>query len=436
MLLVVLACAAACTSADDFIVNDHGHDYETRTLALFPTLAVRSTGTDFLAAWVGDSVPDNLVQSVVTAQRTASATGVPIDATDVPVSGVEALYQQVRAAYSPAHDEYLIVWVSYEQLAIFAARMNAATGAVSSAEQIGVAPPSAQLLVAYNSVDDEYLAVWGRTGRTSSVKAQRIDAATGLEVGPDDFTVPLELMPSGIAYNPTDDQYLMVQEYAPDQQIQIGVVYGVRVAGDGTIVDAAPVTLVPDGGVEVHGPVVSYAPELGRYLVVWSRGVRHCCLNSELRGQFLDHATLATIGTPGFPVDQIAAPGAPLTGAYAPQVTWDAGAAQFVVAFYGSDDTGGQPPGDDEGHVEEVFVQRVAGATGSAVCANAFRVSDRNPTTNVPDNRPEPGSPLALGVVPSTGQAVVLWRGSYTVVLPGFLDSDVYGDTFARGCTQ
>jgi hypothetical protein len=32
------------------------------------------------------------------------------------------------------------------------------------------------------------------------------------------------------------------------------------------------------------------------------------------------------------------------------------------------------------------------------------------------------------------GQGVVLWRGSYTVVLPGFLDYDVYGDTFPRGC--
>jgi len=435
MLVVVLCCAAGCTSADDFIVNDHGHDYETRTLALAPTLAMRTTGTDFLAAWVGDTVPDNLVQAVVTAQRTASASGLPIDATDVAVSGAEAGYQLVRASYSPVHDEYMVVWISSD-LSIFAARMSAATGAVSSPVQIGTAPASAGLLVAYNSVDDEYLAVWGRTGRTSVVKGQRIDAATGLAVGPDDFTIPLELMPSGIAFNPTDDQYLMVQEYAPDQQIQIGVVYGVRVAGDGTIVDAAPLTLVPDGGVEVHGPVVSYAPELGRYLLVWSRGVRHCCLGSELRGQFLDHATLATIGTPGFLVDQIAAPSTPFTGAYAPQVTWDAGAGQFVVAFFGSDATGGQPPGSDDGHVEEVFVQRVAGADGAIACPNAFRVSDRNATTNVPDNRPEPGSPLALGVAPSTGQGVVLWRGTYTVVLPGFLDSDVYGDSFPRGCSQ
>jgi hypothetical protein len=301
--------------------------------------------------------------------------------------------------------------------------------------EIGVVGSNDRLRVAYNSVDDEYLVVWGSySANSNTTKGQRIDAATGLEVGADDFPIPLGIGPSGLAYNPTDDQYLAVRELSPGQTLPVGVVYGARVAGDGTIVDASPVTLVSDGGIEVHAPAVAYAPELGRYLLVWSRGLQTCCEGSEVRGALLDHATLATIGA-AFEVDLIGAPGDTHTGAYEPQVAWDAGATQFVAAFFGSDDTAGDGT-NDAGHIDEVFAQRVAGDTGATVCSNAFRVSDRDPSTNLPANRPAWSRLLALGVVPSTGQSVVLWNGEYQVGPPGYNDSDVYGDLFPRGCAS
>ncbi len=422
--VALLAFTGAACTADDVILNDPGHDTNDQTVAFAPSLAVRTAASEFLAAWDGDPLADAVADREVRAQRTNAATGAAIDATDITLTSTADASHEVHVAYSAAHDEYLAVWSSQTGGGLFARRIDATTGALlgASAVQVGSTVPSNPFHIAYNSVDDEYLAVWRSAG---SVHGQRIDAATGLEVGADDFSIALAGAPTSLAYDSTSNEFLLVRVIASSG---FGQVRGYRITGDGSPVDAGEVELLADTGVEVRAPVVTFAPELDWYLLVWSRSDS----DPELYGRLMDHDTLAQVGPTSFQITEMGA-GYPTTAAFGPQVAWDAGALDFVIAFFGRD-------GTSLVQADEVFVQRVDGPTAALACPSPFRISDRNPL-GAPNYPPDSAYPLALGVVPSSGQVAVAW-GGYSATAPNpippppfLLEFDVYADVLVRGCT-
>ena len=106
-------------------------------------------------------------------------------------------------AYNTTNNEYLVVWegddntppLVDDEREIFGQRVNAATGAEVGANDFRISDmPATQIgfvpAVAYNSTNNEYLVVWRGEDTTSGeweVFGQRLNAATGAEVGANDF---------------------------------------------------------------------------------------------------------------------------------------------------------------------------------------------------------------------------------------------------------
>src|SRR5262245_10111378 len=138
-------------------------------------------------------------------------------------------------AYNPTNNEYLVVWEGNEnpagyEVEIHGQRLNAATGAEVGANDFRISDmgpdgdgrfSAIEAAVAYNSTDNEYLVVWGASDPTveeNEIFGQRLDAATGTEVGTNDFRIS-DMGPDGdpnfdgstpaVAYNPTNNEYLV-----------------------------------------------------------------------------------------------------------------------------------------------------------------------------------------------------------------------------------
>ncbi len=144
-------------------------------------------------------------------------------------------------AYNSADNEYLVVWSGDDNTAplvegeceIFGQRINAATGAEMGSDfRISDMGPDGDAgydayrpAVAYDSTDNKYLVVWHGDDNTAplvdgelEIFGQRINAATGAEVG-SDFRIS-DMGPDGdahydayrpaVAYDSKDKEYLVV----------------------------------------------------------------------------------------------------------------------------------------------------------------------------------------------------------------------------------
>ena len=146
-------------------------------------------------------------------------------------------------------------------------------------------------VVAYNPDDDEYLVVWA--GDTNAppfsddqwgIFGQRIDAATGAEVGPDDFAITgvidggagSNFFRPAVAYNPDQGEYLVT--WTGNTGLCCGQdyeVYARRVSAAGAPVGpSVQVSHMADENNEhtfdAFESAVAYNPLAGEYLVVWS----------------------------------------------------------------------------------------------------------------------------------------------------------------------
>ena len=215
-------------------------------------------------------------------------------------------------AYNSAAQQYLVVWTgaesntSTEPMRIYGQFIDAKTGLEIASNDflIGQTPGEAHAdrdayapALAYNSVDDEFLVAWvgaqpGTTFTESEVYAQRL-SADGSTVGsafqisqcgaPGDgladvgstFGAPLSL-----AYNPTDNQYLVVWrcDDVGDSNIVDGEfeITGQIVRGDGTLALADDLQISSTGGdngqnpqYDAEAPQVAWNSASQQYLVVW-----------------------------------------------------------------------------------------------------------------------------------------------------------------------
>jgi len=136
--------------ANDFRISDLGPDGDVNFDAFSPAIAYNSANNEYLVAWAGDDVVDEEFE--IFGQRIDAVTGAEIGANDFRISDM-----------GPDGD------VNF--------------GASDSA-------------IAYNSLDNEYLVVWEGGDDTAplvdnevEIFGQRIDAATGAEIGANDFRI-------------------------------------------------------------------------------------------------------------------------------------------------------------------------------------------------------------------------------------------------------
>jgi hypothetical protein len=397
------AASAAPIGANDFRISDMGPDGDTRFGAAFPAVASNGSTNEYLVVWMGDDDTAPLVEGEyeIFGQRLNTASGPPIGFDD---SRISFMGPEGDVAYNATNNEYLVVWAGNDWEEgifgpeIYGQRIDAATGALLGSEirisDLGLSSPlgfnAFEPAVAYNATNNEYLVVWSGEKYTArgvpgeyEIFGQRLDAATGAQVGANDFRLS-DMGPDGdtrfeagapaVAYNGADNEYLVVWsgDDTTDEEFEV---FGQRLdAATGAEVGANDFRISqfgPDGDTRfiVFEPAVAYNGVNNEYLVVW-HGDDFPAFDDQIYGQRLNAATGAEVGTNDFRISDMNPDGINTFGAAFPAVAYNGADNEYLVVWSGDDTT------DEE---FEVFGQRLNAATGAQVGANDFRISDMGP---------------------------------------------------------
>lgn len=309
------------------------------------------------------------------------------------------------AVHNPTNDEFFVVWASDDSVdneyEIYGRRLDSSTGEpLGDAVRISTMGPDGDPAyvasapsVAYNSGENEYLVVWMGEDDSGSlvngefeIYGQRIDAATGAEIGNDDFRIS-DMGPDGsssffasspdVAYNAADDEYLVVwtadDDTAPllDNEFEV---HGQRLdaktgaeLGDN---DFRISDMGPDGDT-AYGAVsarVAYDSVDSQYLVVWQGDDGPVDNQQAVYGQVVDAATGDEKGMNDFPISDL--------GQTQPRLAYNVRDNDYLVVFVGNN------PSNGLGTDVEILGQRIDAATGAEVGANDFRISDMGPISS------------------------------------------------------
>jgi hypothetical protein len=427
---------------NDFRISFMGSDGNPNFDALNSAVAYNSRNHEYLVVWQGDDFTDNEVE--VFGQRIDAATGAllggKIRLSDMGPNGDPnyGAFEPV-VAYNVVNNEYLVVWRGDDNTAplvegefeVFGQRLDAATGVEVGANDFRISDmgtdgdtrfPASEPAVAYNVVNNQYLVVWhgGDTNpQEIEIYGQRLDAATGIQVGDNDFRIS-DMGPDGniiyeafhpaVAYNPTNNEYLVVwrgdDDTAPLVNNEVEI-FGQRLnAATGKEVgdnDFRISDMGPDGNTDfgAFDPAVAYNGINNEYLVVWDGNDGTVLVVNEeyeIFGQRLDAATGKEVGLNDFRISDMGPEGNIKFEAFTPAVAYNGLNNEYVVVWTGDDTT------DNE---YEVFGQRLAAATGAEVGANDFRLSDMGPD----------GDTTYVGFAPAVAYNVV--NNEYLVVWHG-----------------
>ena len=427
---------------DDFRLSDMGADGDSALDAERPAVAYNSAENELLVVWQGTNTLDDLE---IWAQRVEGGSGIELGV-DFRIStmGNSPAFraEDAAVAYSSVRNEYLVVWEGDDntgglvdgEFEIFGQRINGATGAtigdrirISDMGTNGESRFDAENPdVAYNPTVDEYLVVWaGDDDRAPLVNGefeifgQRIDGATGAQIGSNDFRISQQ-GPGGdndydagdpaVAYNSVDDEYLVVWEgdspFGPlsDEEFEI---WGQRLEGSNASLTGPDFRISQQKGLGVprcdaEDPDVAYSPTQNAYLVVWE-GDDYCEVDgneTEIFGQRISGAGTELdgdfrISTTG-PENQVLDP----YDAERPAVAWFGDEDEYYVVWQADDD---EPPLVDGEF--EIYGVRVA--AGSGVLVDGIqRLSAMGPDG---DNAFEAERP-AITWDEGSGELLVVWH--------------------------
>ncbi len=282
-----LSAATGAFLGGAFRISDMGPEDDPAFDAFTPVVAYNSAEHAYLVVWAGVDGADGQVG--LYGQR-LDAAGAEVGANDFRISDAPGLHPAV--AYNRADNEFLVAWQGAHPRAagIFGQRLEA-TGKALGGSALQLSGASArQPSVAYNPTGGEYLVVWiasegGLAAGEFEVFAQRVDAATGAEVGHNDFRLSTmgrdgdaafgAALPS-VAYNPLDDEYLVVwrggMTVEGAHEIYGQRVFGDRSAGNQRGVDDFRISDMgatdADASFDAIQAVVAYGAGSG-YLAVW-----------------------------------------------------------------------------------------------------------------------------------------------------------------------
>ena len=447
------AAARAEVGANDFRLSDMGLDGDPGYDANDPAVAYNAAENQLLVVWEGDDNASPLVDEEfeIHGQRVDGVTGAELDA-DRRLSNAgpdgEPGYMVLpglTVAYNSAGNEYLVVWagddnaggLANDEYEVYGQRVDAVTGAevgVNDFRLSDMGPDGdaayggGDPAVAYNSADNEYLVVWagvndlgGMAPDEMEIYGQRLDAATGAEVGANDFPIS-SMGPVGdaaytawrpdVAYNSTHNQYLVV--WAGDDDTPPLVegeyeIFGQLLYADGGQLGPTDFRLSdmgPDGDPDYDAsfPDVAYNSTEDEYLVIWYGDDNTAPLvdnESEIFAQRIEAATGAQIGG-DMRLSDMGPDGDPDYYASLPAVAYNSTHNQYLVVWHGADYT---PP--LAGEEIEIYSQRLDGTTGAELGANDFRLSDMGPDGSTDYNGGYPD----VAYSPLANEYLVVWYG-------------------------
>ncbi len=383
---------------DDFRMTWVGTDGSTAVNVYDPAMAYNSQNNEFIVVFESSGA--------IFYRRVDAASGDLIGTGHVQVTtSLTSSDQNPDVAYNSTNNEYLIVWRGTHSsygVEIWGRRLDAATLAELDATQFRISTMDGSGVhpsVAHNVTDNEYLVVWrgSMTGHGGSeVYGQRLDAATGTEVGTD---IRLSQMgPEGdnsynvgaaaygdpnVAYNSTDNNYLVVWDADDDTGSLVDgefEIYGQLVSAAGAEIGTDDLRLSDmstDGShYDAKTPDVAYNSRHNEYLVVWDGyddsppAPPEATGGTEIWGQRVAGATGAEVGTNDFNISDIGVSGEWFRYAEYPDVAYDPDKDRYLVVFRADDDASSCGDGEYEMHG-----QFLSGATATDILLNDFRFS-------------------------------------------------------------
>jgi hypothetical protein len=244
-------------------------------------------------------------------------------------------------------------------------------------------------------------------------------------MGPDGSAAFDALAPA-VAYNSQNNGYFVVWQGDTLSALQVNdefEIFGQIVGANGAELggDLRLSRLGPDGDpyFDSFSPSVAYNSADNQFLVVWWGNDNTGSLaidELEIFGQRLDAASGLALGADDFRLSDLGFDDDPAHGAFYPAVTYNPAAGEYLVVWFGDDNTIGLA--DNE---YEIFGQRLAGATGAELGPNDFRISHMGPDGVIAPTAQEP----AVGYNPAAGEYLVVWFGRVDI------EFEIYGQSLA-----
>jgi hypothetical protein len=349
-------------------------------------------------------------------------------------------------AYNSNSNQYLVVWsgddtgggLANNEFEIFGQRLDAATGAEIGANDFRISDMGAtgdpdfdaeSPAVAYNSTNNEYLVVWsgddntgGLIGGEFEIFGQRLDGATGAEIGANDFRISdmgdtgdpsYDAFGPQVAYNGTLNEYLVVWGGGDNVGGLVAWEYEIFVqrldAATGGSLGYNDLRISDMGGTgdssyAAVDPAVAYNSTDDRYLVAWSGDDNVGDLvdeEFEVFAELMDAATLTQLGGNDFRISDMGGTSNPDFDAESPAVAYNSTNREFLIVWSGDDSVGGLV--DNE---YEIFGQRLDAEIGSQVGTNDFLITDMG------GGDPDYGAYFPAVAYDSTSnQYLVVWHG-------------------------
>jgi hypothetical protein len=227
--------------ANDFRISDMGPDGNADLVALRPAVTYNSTANEYLVAWYGDDIDQDLE---IHCQRLDGSTGAEVGVNDFRISDMVFSAGFPAVTYNSNADEYLVVWHGIDapgnpgvEAEIWGQRLEGSTGAEIGTDDFRISDmgpngdpifDGSRPAVTYNASADEYLVVWEGDDDTGSlvdgeweIFGQRLDGSAGAEIGANAFRIS-DMGPDGdtafesanpaLPANPRADEYLVIWE--------------------------------------------------------------------------------------------------------------------------------------------------------------------------------------------------------------------------------
>ncbi|HEX2463085.1 MAG TPA: hypothetical protein VHR17_00590 [Thermoanaerobaculia bacterium] len=317
---------------------------------------------------------------------------------------------EATVAYNPAADVYLAAYqvdtlgasdaaLEGDATEIQIQLLNGAGAPVGPATVISQTGPAGDARfdaalpdVAYNASAGEFLVVWQSDHEGDNafeIYGQRLDGATGAEIGPD-FKISstglngdtnFDAIHGRVAWSVESNRYLVVfQAGGTVAGKRDHEIWAQRLAANGTPVGAAIAISGPDGDPDRDGihPDVAWSAAANVFAVVWEGEV------SENESQIfceLRHAlTGDRVGNDNQQVSEQGPAGVSHFDADDPAVAYSSTSGKLLVVWTGDASIGaGSGTGDDD--EEEIFVRLLSGANGLPAGAQV-RASNTGPDGN------------------------------------------------------
>ena len=441
---------------NDFRISEMGTDGDGTIRALRPSVAFNPTDDEYLVVWEADDLVQDEFE--IYGQRIDALSGALLGSririSDMGPVG-DAAYQAFDpdVAFNATDGEYLVVWHGDDdasgtegKLEIYGQRLLAASGAEVGTNDFRISVMGSAMdvaldascpAVAWDGTNNQYLVVWDGddTDGQFEIHGQLLAGATGLELSGDDFRISdmgsndadtqFGAFVPDVAYNGSDDEYLVVWQGDDDTGMLVNgefEIYGQRLtaltgaelgSNDFRISQMGPADGVPEVG--AASAAVAFDSIAVEYLVVWDAD--DLVLDEfEIYGQRLDAATGAEVGVDDFRISDMGPDGNPALMALAPAVTYHASDDEYLVVW----------EGDEVNGETEIYAQRLLGGSGVEIGTNDMRLSDMGVDGNVLVDAFHPA--VASGPV-ATGYLVV-WEGDDDTGVLVNNEFEIYGQQY------